>query len=85
MEFSLENLCLDIGTQSTNREGFDYNYFSSLMKIVTKISSCRVNTTSWRGIKQLRVSFGFIFLLFPLKVVGDHVHSSRGKSPAPVS
>ena len=24
MEFSLENLCLDIRTQSTNREGFNY-------------------------------------------------------------
>ena len=38
---------------------------------VTKISSCRVNTTSRRGIKQLGISFGSIFLLFSFK-------SSRG-------
>ena len=31
---------------------------------VTKISSCRVNTTSRQGIKQLGISFGSIFLLF---------------------
>ena len=31
---------------------------------VTKISSCRVNTTSKQGIKQLGISFGSIFLLF---------------------
>ena len=31
---------------------------------VTNISSCRVNTTSRRGIKQLGISFGSIFLLF---------------------
>ena len=30
----------------------------------TKISSCQVNTTSRRGIKQLGISFGSIFLLF---------------------
>ena len=29
---------------------------------VTKISSCRVNTTSRQGIKQLGISFGSIFL-----------------------
>ena len=31
---------------------------------VTKISSCWVNTTSRQGIKQLGISFGFIFFLF---------------------
>ena len=31
---------------------------------VTKISSCRVNTTSRRAIKQLGISFGSFFLLF---------------------
>ena len=34
------------------------------MRDFTKISSCRVNTRSTRGIKQLGISFGFIFLLF---------------------
>ena len=32
--------------------------------VVTKISSCRVNTTSTWGIKQLGISFGSIFRLF---------------------
>ena len=45
---------------------------------VTKISSCRVNTTSRRGIKQLGISFGSIFLPFSYE-------SSRGKYPAPGS
>ena len=40
-------------------------------RVVTKISSCRVNTTSRRGIKQLGISFGSIFVLFSNK-------SSRG-------
>ena len=43
----------------------------SLRRVVTKISSCRVNTTSKRGIKWLGISFGSIFLLFSNK-------SSRG-------
>ena len=34
------------------------------IRVVTKISSCQVNTTSRLGIKQLRISFGSIFLLF---------------------
>ena len=38
---------------------------------ITKISSSRVNTTSRRGIKQLGISFGSIFLLFSYE-------SSRG-------
>ena len=33
---------------------------------VTKISSCQVITTSRCGIKQLRISFGSIFLLIDL-------------------
>ena len=40
-------------------------------RVVTKISSCRVNTTSRRGIKYIAISFGSIFLLFSTK-------SSRG-------
>ena len=40
-------------------------------RVVTKISSCRVNTTSRRGIKRLGISFGSISLLFSNK-------SSRG-------
>ena len=40
-------------------------------RVVSKISSSRVNTTSRRGIKRLEISFGSIFLLFSNK-------SSRG-------
>ena len=47
-------------------------------RAVNKISSCRVNTTSGRGIKQLGISIGSIFILFSFE-------SSRGKSPAPTS
>ena len=52
---------------------------------VTKISSCRVNTTSRRGIKQLEISFGSICLIFFDESRRGHVHSSRGKSPTPAS
>ena len=41
------------------------SHFSS--RDVDKILSCRVNTTSRRGIKHRRVSFGSIFLLFSNK------------------
>ena len=36
-------------------------------RVVTKISSCWVNTTSRRGIKRLGISFGSIFVLFSNK------------------
>ena len=54
-------------------------------RVVTKISRCWVNTTSRRGIKQLWVSFGYIFLLFSFKVAGGLIHSTRegGGIPAP--
>ena len=47
----------------------------NVSRVVTKVSSCRANTTSRRGIKQLGISFGSIFLPFSYE-------SSRGKSPA---
>ena len=47
------------------RNGINY-------RVVTKISSCWVNTTSRRGIRRLRISFSSIFLLFSNK-------SSRGQ------
>ena len=49
----------------------DYNFSKIAPRVVTKISSCRVNTTSRQGIKRLGISFGSIFLLFSNK-------SSRG-------
>ena len=52
-------------------------------RVVTKISSCWVNTTSRRGINRLGISFGSIFLPFSnIKAAGGHSLSSQGKSPA---
>ena len=48
----------------------DNRAFSS--RVVTKISSCQVNTTSRRGIKQLGILFGSIFFYFPIKVAGEN-------------
>ena len=39
----------------------------NIPRVVSKISSCRVNTTSRQGIKQQGISFGSIFLLFSNK------------------
>ena len=47
-----------------------------LHRVVTKISSCQVNTTSRRGIKWLGISFGSIIVLFSNK-------SSRGNPRPP--
>ena len=55
---------------------------NSLSRAVTKISSCRVDTTSRREIKQVGVSFS-IFLEFSYESSQGHIHSSREKSPAP--
>ena len=42
-------------------------------RVVAKISSCRVNTTSRRGIKQLGIFFfGPFFFCFPIKVAGGN-------------
>ena len=57
---------------------FQYWHFLSFCRAVTKISSCRVNTTSRQGIKQLGISFGQTFLLLSYE-------SSGGKSLAPRS
>ena len=39
----------------------------TVARVVTTISSCQVNTTSRRGIIQLGISFGWIFLLFSIE------------------
>ena len=54
-------------------------------RVVAKISSCRVNTASRRGIKRLGISFGSIFVLFSNKSSRGFSLSSRGKSTAPGS
>ena len=58
------------------------SHFSS--RVVDKISSCRVNTTS-RGESNTE---GFLLVLFffyfPIKVARGHTHSSQGKSRPPV-
>ena len=46
-------------------------------RVVTKIPSCWVKTTSRWGIKQLGVTFGSLFLLFSNKRSRGHVHSTR--------
>ena len=51
---------------------FDFQSLKHLIRVVTKILSCRVNTTSRRGIKRLGISFGSIFLILSNK-------SSRGQ------
>ena len=48
-------------------------------RVVSKLSSSWVNTTSGRGIKQPGISFGSIFQLI---VAGDHTHCRWGKSLA---
>ena len=52
-------------------------------RVVTKISSCRVNTTSRQGIKRLRISFGSIFLLFSNKSSWGPLSQQLGKIPGP--
>ena len=52
-------------------------------RVVTKISSCWVNTTSRQGIKRLGISFGSIFLLFSNKSSrGPHLLVA-GENPRP--
>ena len=48
----------------TKRFLSDSDIIITLFRVVTKMSSGQVNTTSRRGINQLGVSFGPIFLLF---------------------
>ena len=52
-------------------------------RVVTKISSSRVKTTSRRGIKQLGISFGSIFLLFSNKSSRGPLSQQPGKIPGP--
>ena len=50
-------------------------------RVVTKISSCRVNTTSKWGIKWLGISCGSIFLLFSNKSSRGPLSQQPGKIP----
>ena len=52
-------------------------------RVVTKISSCRVNTTSKRGIKRLGISFGSIFSPFSNKSSRGPLSQQPGKIPGP--
>ena len=40
--------------------------------VVTKISSCGLNTTSRQGVRQLGISLGSSFFYFPIKVAGEN-------------
>ena len=61
------------------------HFNNSIIITIQSVSNCWVNTTSRWGIRQLGISFGSIFLLFPMKVTLGHVRSSQGKSLAPGS
>ena len=52
-------------------------------RVVTKISSCWVNTTSRRGIKWLGISFGSIFVLFFKKSSRGPLSQQPGENPRP--
>ena len=73
-----ELLCRKLGTKKTENAESTSRIALTLdfLRAVTKISSCRVNTTSKRGFKQLGISFGSIFLLFSCE-------SSRGNPRPP--
>ena len=51
-------------------------YFLELHN-VTKISSCRENTKSTQGIRQLGISFGSIFLLSSYEKSWGHIIEAR--------
>ena len=53
-------------------------------RVVTKISSYQVNITTRRGIKQLRISFGSIFLLFFNESSQGPHEKSRPPVPGPL-
>ena len=57
--------------------------FNACSRVVIKISSCWVNTTSRRGIKRLGISFGSIFLLFSNKSSRGPLSQQPGKIPGP--
>ena len=71
----VRSLCLNIA----------FSHILTLYKVkiwdVTKISSCRVNTTSRQGIKQLGISFGSICLLFSYATSQGHVQNTLGVIP----
>ena len=58
-------------------------YVTLPCRVVTKISSCRVNTTSRWGIKPLGISFDSIFLLFANKSSRGPLSSVAGENPRP--
>ena len=57
--------------------------FFLIDRVVTKISSCWVNTTSRRGIKRLGISFCSIFLLFSDKSSRGPLSQQPRKIPGP--
>ena len=67
---------MTVGKKS-DLEGADFS------KVVSKISSYRVNTTSRLGIKQLGISFGSNFLLFSNENSRGHIRSSGGNPRPP--
>ena len=56
---------------------------NKLFRAVTKILRYHIYTIRRRGIEQLGISPGSIFLLFPLKIANHHAHSIWG-NPQPL-
>ena len=72
--FPSPSLCLPRRLEPARRATHLLGYIV-IIRVVTKISSCQVNTTSRRVIKQLGISFSSIFLLFSFESsLGPHLY-----------
>ena len=60
-----------------------YSRGANIYGAVTKILSCRVNTTSRQGIKQLGISFYIIFLPFSCESSSGRILSNWGNPQPP--
>ena len=58
-------------------------FVNFMTTVVTKVSSCWVNTTGRQGIKQLGISFGSIFLLFSNNSSQGRHSQQPGEIPGP--
>ena len=65
-------------TIKTSQSGFGQSPL--IRSRVPKFSRCWMYEISRQRIEQLGISFGFIFLFFPIKVAGDYAHTSWEKS-----
>ena len=66
-------------TIKTSQSGFGQSPL--IRSRVPKFSRCWMYEISRQRIEQLGISFGFIFLFFPIKVAGDYAHIPAGRNP----